>query len=392
MMGFGFVLPFLPFYIQELGVTDPTALRAWTGILAGSHGILMGLAAPIWGHLADKHGRKLMLLRAMGAGSFSMAGLALAPNVQVVLVLRMASGLFAGTIAAATTLVAAGTPREKISYAMGFIASAAFIGHALGPSIGGLCAEWLGYRPTFLIGAVITAVGFLLVLLFVEEVHEDRQERVSADEGIPFNVRMLFQQPFLPMFIAFFALRLARTLPGSFVALYIQELRGTIQGSSALTGALSGVIGVLTGLSGMVFARFGDRHDKLRLLTVFLAFGAASAMPIFFLPGSWSFVGFYILSAVFLGPTNPLLESTMTVLTSRSTRGVLFGVEALMGSMAMAMSPMVGSVVTIALSLKHIFLVYGLALAGALVVAELSRRAAARVHSYGAVAVSSAAR
>ncbi len=391
MMGFGFVLPFLPFYIQELGVTEPTALKTWTGLVSGAHGILMGVAAPIWGRLADRHGRKLMVLRAMGAGSLTMLGLALAPSVQVVFVLRLFSGAFAGTIAAATTLVAAGTPREKISYAMGFIASSAFIGHAIGPSIGGLCAEWLGYRPTFLIGAAITAAGFFLVRRFVEEVREDPQRSGSADAGIRFDVRMAFRQPFLPMFVAFFALRLGRTLPNSFISLYIQELRGTIEGSSALTGALSAVVGVFTGLSGMMFARFGDRHDKLQLLTVFAALSAVSALPIFFLSGSWSFAGFYVLSAFFLGPTNPLLESTMAVLTSRSTRGALFGVEAFMGSMAMAASPLVGSAVSIAFTLKHVFLAYALALAAALAVSVLSRRAVLRARG-GAVAASSAAR
>jgi DHA1 family multidrug resistance protein-like MFS transporter len=393
MMGFGFVLPFLPFYIQTLGVTDPAALRAWTGAISGAPGVLMGIIAPVWGTLADRHGRRLMLLRAMGAGAIGMAAMAFAPNVQVVFALRLIQGLFAGTIAAASTLVAAGTPRENISYAMGFIASAAFIGNALGPSIGGLCAEWLGYRTTFFIGAAITATGFFLVLAFVEEVHEERDEGISADRGIPFNVRLTWKLPFLPMFIAFFVLRLARNLPGPFTSLYIQELRGgTIQGSSALTGALSAVIGVLTAVSGMMLTRLGDRHDKLRLLTVFLAFSAATALPIFFVPGSWGFVGFYILSVVFLGPTNPLLESTMTVLTSRATRGVLFGVEAFMGSMAMALAPFLGSVVTIAFTLKHIFLAYGIALVFALAVAAVSRRAAARAPVYGAVAVSSAAR
>ncbi len=392
MMGFGFVLPFLPFYIQTLGVTEPAALRGWTGAISGAPGILMGLVAPVWGTLADKYGRRVMLLRAMGAGAIGMVAMAFAPNVEMVFVLRLAQGLFAGTIAAASTLVAAGTPREKISYAMGFIASAAFIGNALGPSIGGVCAEWLGYRPTFFIGAAITGVGFLLVLRFVEEVREDREENGGSDEGIPFNVRLTFRMPFLPMFIAFFVLRLARNLPGPFTSLYIQELRGTIQGSSALTGALSAVIGVLTALSGMLLTRLGDRHDKLRLLTVFMALSAATALPIFFAPGSWGFVVFYILSVVFLGPTNPLLESTMTVLTSRSTRGVLFGVEAFMGNMAMALAPFLGSAVTIAFTLKHIFLVYAIALVGAFAVATFCRRAAARAPAYGEVAVSSAAR
>jgi len=302
MMGFGFVLPFLPSTSRSSeSRTDGAAGLDRRDL--GSHGLIMGAAAPIWGLLADKHGRKLMLLRAMGAGAISMAALAFAPNVQVVFVLRLLSGLFAGTIAAATTLVAVGTPRRHISYAMGFIASAAFIGHALGPR-SAACV-----RVARLPAHVLHRRGHHGRGISPRPRVRRRSARGAGRRGLDRSRHTIqcaadIQQPFLPMFVAFFALRLARTLPGSFVSLYIQELRGTIQGSSALTGALSGVVGVLTGLSGMMFARFGDRHDKLRLLTVFVGLGAASALPIFFLPGSWSFVGFYVLSAVFLGPSN----------------------------------------------------------------------------------------
>jgi MFS transporter, DHA1 family, multidrug resistance protein len=376
MMGFGFVLPFIPFYIQHLGVTEPSAVRAWTGAISGAPGIVMGLVAPVWGYLADRHGRRIMVLRATAAGAIGLAALAFAPNVQTVFVLRLVQGLFAGTIAAASTLVASGTPRDRIAYAMGLIASSAFVGNAMGPSIGGLCAEWLGYRTTFFIGSGIVALGFLMVLLFVDESDAPIEQRTGGDGGVPFTVGMMLRQPFLPMFLMFFALRFARNLPGPFVSLYIQETRGTIQGASAITGALSAAVGVLTAISGAMLGRFGDRHDKLKLLTVFVALSAATALPIFFVPGAWSFAFFYIASAVFLGPTNPLLESTMTLITSSTTRGVLFGVEAFMGSMAMACAPFFGSAVTIKFSLKHIFLAFGLALVAAVGVAELSRRAA----------------
>jgi DHA1 family multidrug resistance protein-like MFS transporter len=162
------------------------------------------------------------------------------------------------------------------------------------------------------------------------------------------------------------------------VPLYIQELRGTVAGSSALTGALAAAVGVLTGVCGLAFAPLGDRHDRMGLLSLFVAAGALCALPIFFLAGPWSFVVLYVLSAMCLGPANPFLESTMAVLTTRGTRGVLFGVEAFMGSMAMFAAPVVGSLVAIGLTLKHVFLAFGLALTLAAAAARLAGRSARR--------------
>ena len=115
--GFGFVLPFVPFYIQELGVTDAEELRLWTGILAAAPALSMAIMAPIWGLLADRFGKKLMMLRAMFFGTIIMSLMATTRSVQAVLVLRICQGLFTGTITASAALVAGGTPKDKLSYA-----------------------------------------------------------------------------------------------------------------------------------------------------------------------------------------------------------------------------------------------------------------------------------
>lgn len=113
LMGFGFGLPFLPFYLQELGVTDPERLRVLVGITSALPAALMGIMALVWGRLSDKFGRKPMMLRALFAGAFIVMGLAFARNVATVLVMRAIQGLFAGSMTAAITLVAAGTPRKR---------------------------------------------------------------------------------------------------------------------------------------------------------------------------------------------------------------------------------------------------------------------------------------
>ncbi|MFW5684083.1 MAG: MFS transporter, partial [Spirochaetota bacterium] len=118
LSGFGFAFPFIPFYIQELGVTDAEELRLWTGVLASAPALSMAVMAPIWGSIADRAGKKIMMLRAMLFGAIILASLSLSQSVTTVLVLRIAQGLFTGTMTAAAALVASGTPREKMSYAL----------------------------------------------------------------------------------------------------------------------------------------------------------------------------------------------------------------------------------------------------------------------------------
>ena len=123
LAGFGFMLPFTPFFIQEIGITDPDAVRRWTGITASVTAITLGAIAPVWGILADRFGRKLMILRSMGTGAAILFAMSFVKSIEGIVVLRLAQGLLTGTVTAAATLVAAGTPRDKLSSALGFLSS-----------------------------------------------------------------------------------------------------------------------------------------------------------------------------------------------------------------------------------------------------------------------------
>jgi len=305
LIGFGFVMPFLPYYIQELGVTSPESLRAWVGWISAAPALVMGIMAPVWGILADRLGRKAMILRATAGGTIIMALIATARSVQTVFILRTVQGLFTGTITAAATLVASGTPKERLSYALGFLSSSTFIGYSLGPFAGGLLAEYTGYRTTFYIGAGIIALAFVMVLLLVREPEvepPDVDQRASR-----YPLKELFRQPFITVFICLFTLRFARALPAPFLPLYIQQIRGTLTGASALTGFISAALGAVTAVAGLTLARLGDRCDKNRLATGFLALGAVISLPIFFAGRLWLFSLLYVSATFWLGGVEPVL-------------------------------------------------------------------------------------
>jgi DHA1 family multidrug resistance protein-like MFS transporter len=123
LIGFSFVFPFLPLYIQTLGVHG-RAVPLWSGVISFGLSIAMALVAPVWGTLADRYGRKPMVVRAMAGGVVTTGLLIIAPNVWVVLLLRILQGILAGSVAASQALVASVTPREEMAFSMGLMQAA----------------------------------------------------------------------------------------------------------------------------------------------------------------------------------------------------------------------------------------------------------------------------
>ena len=358
LMGFGFMMPFIPLYIQTLGVTSPNGLRFWVGMLTSLPALALAVMGPIWGVLADRYGRKIMILRSMAAGVIVVGLMGFAPNVGTVFLLRLLQGVFTGTIAASATLVAVGTPSRRLASALGFLSTSTFIGYTIGPLIGGLCAELFSYRVTFLIGSAIIAAAFVLVLLYVREVKQPVPE--PRESGAAFSPRIFLRLPFLVLLAILFLNRFASTLPNPFIPLYIQELRGSFSGTSAVTGAVLAAGGLASAFSGLTISRIGDRQDKVFLVLCLLGASALAGLPLFLTQGLAAFVIFYVLSVFFCGGIEPLIQSHLSVHTEPENRGVLFGIQTMVSNLGVFFSPIAGSLITIVLSIKHLFLFYSL--------------------------------
>ncbi len=181
IMGFSFVMPFMPLFVQQVGNLTSEDAALWAGLANSASGIAMFFSAPLWGLVADRWGRKPMILRAMFGSSLILALTGLAPNVYYLVCMRFAQGLLSGTVAAASALVAANTPRERMPFAMGLIMVAVFSGTTLGPLLGGLAADKLGYQSTFFITGALLFSGGIIVSIFVKEKFEhSAQARVAS--------------------------------------------------------------------------------------------------------------------------------------------------------------------------------------------------------------------
>lgn len=345
LMSFGFGLPFLPFYIQELGVTDPVQLNLYTGILSAAPAVTMAVMAPLWGIAADRWGRKLMILRAMLAAVFVIGGMGLAQNVWHLLFLRAAQGLFTGTITATNTFVAAGTPRDKLSYALGFLSSSNFIGYSIGPVVGGLFAEYMGYRFSFFAGALLMLAGFFLVHFLVIE-DPDSYGTPRIKEGAPVS-GSIFTPLIINLLLMLFLMRVVRTVFSPYLPLYIQgELSGS-GGAAMMTGYINGITGLATAVAGLTLSRLGDRYDKTKLIRAMGLAGMAVALGISFAGNLWLFAGLYGLLFFFLGGIEPMVMSMTAEKTPPEKRGALFGIQGTVGSLGWVLSPMLGAGIAI---------------------------------------------
>lgn len=151
---FSLVMPFLPLYVEQLGVTGHSALNMWSGLVFSITFLFSAIASPFWGGLADRKGRKIMLLRSALGMAIIMLLMGVAQNVWQFLILRALLGLLGGFIPNANALIATQIPRHKSGWALGTLSTGGVSGALLGPLAGGLRGGQSAGGPGSQAGAV----------------------------------------------------------------------------------------------------------------------------------------------------------------------------------------------------------------------------------------------
>ncbi|MEQ5838488.1 MFS transporter [Paraburkholderia acidicola] len=169
LVSLSMLLPFLPLYVQQLGVTSPSAVIQWSGVAFGATFFGTAITAPVWGHLADRYGRKPMLIRAAIGMAIVMSLIGVAHNVVELVVLRLAAGLVGGYASAAIVMIGTQAPRERAGWALGILSTGALTGNLVGPLVGGFLPTWVGIRGTFFVGGAMIAVAAAATIFLIRE-------------------------------------------------------------------------------------------------------------------------------------------------------------------------------------------------------------------------------
>jgi len=184
----GIVIPLIPFFLRELGMTDRAALERWSGLIFSGPFLAAALMSPVWGALGDRYGHKRMVVRAIIGLAFVNLLLVFVRSPTQFLVIRVAQGLVTGFIPAALAITAASTPRDRLPQAIGKLAAFASAGRMLGPAMGGLLAGFLAFRQLFLVVGLAMAAVAVFVMLFLRE--PPRDTRAATSLGAPLRAAM----------------------------------------------------------------------------------------------------------------------------------------------------------------------------------------------------------
>lgn len=370
-VGMCLVMPFLPLYIAELGVHDVAAVEVWSGVAFGATFVLAALMAPVYGRLADRYGRKLMLLRASLGMAVVFALTGWVENVWQLTLLRLLMGAVSGYVSTATILVATQAPKERSGWALGLLSTGFVTGSLIGPLLGGVLAETIGLRPVFWVTGALLFVTFLLTWALVVETWEPRKEPPPARRDLwrlvanPTAVWVVFISSAMVQ-VSAFAIE-------PIVTVYVQALAHTSRHVPLMAGAVVGAMGLAALAAAPWLGRLSDRIGPRTVLVGALVATALFTVPQAFVQTPWQLLGWRFMMGVASAALAPALGKLLRELVPEEASGRFFGYQQSAQYVGNITGPLLGGVLAARSGIPAVFLATSaLLLVNALGVAALS--------------------
>lgn len=337
------IIPFLPLYVEQLGVTDPSSLTLWSGLIFSVTFMVSAIVSPMWGSLADRKGRKLMLLRAslgMGIVIFLQA---FVTDVWQLFLLRALMGLTSGYIPNAMALVATQVPRERSGWAMSMVTTAQICGVIMGPMMGGFLADWVGLRAVILITSGLLLTSFLITLFLIKE---GGQPRVKKEDKL--SGTMVFRSlgnpgVIISLFLTTLTIQLCNGSISPILTLFVRELEPNVQNIAFISGVVAAIPGVSALFSAPTLGKLGDRIGAQRIL-----FSALILTFVLFVTMSWAGSAFQLGALRFLlgfaeGAMMPAVQTMLLRYSSDRVTGRIFGYNQSFMYLGNVVGPLIGS-------------------------------------------------
>ena len=358
-VGFQFFSPFLPLYVMELGVTDPTRVALWSGVLTAVTPAVSGLLGPLWGSFADRVGRKMMMVRSLVGFVIIVAAMGLVTSVTQLLILRVLQGVIAGFSIFAMALASVSCPKERVPVAIGRVQGAQLLSVAVGPAAGGYVASHFGLRYAFFVTAGMCALALVgLLVLFTENRAPGDAGPAAATSDTGFTLRQVWTSRGFPLVLVllFVAQFIDRGL-SLLVPLKVGTLLDVTR-IAATSGEIISLAAICATGSALLAGRLAQRWPAEHLLLIGLVAGGLPCALMAFTSGWQSLMLFRCLTGLFLGGALTLAYSIGGSLVTGERRGAAFGWLALSVQIGTAASPLVSGGLA-AISLPGAFVLDG---------------------------------
>ncbi len=354
--GLTMVMPFLPLYIRELGITGRGAIKLWSGFIYAAPFMISVFMQPLWGIMGDRYGRKPMVARGMLglAAAFFLMGFS--HTVFQLLVFRFFQGVFSGFAAPSLALQASCTPEDRMGQALGTLQSAQVTGFIVGPLLGGLLSHLMGYRPIFFWTGACCLTGAIIVVGFVREEFIKKGEKKGS--RLRQNLLDVYRSANLrTMLVLLIMVQVSIQIVTPFLSLYVEYLKVSPDRVGLMTGLVFGIIGVTNALTTPFWGKRADRVGYRKILRYSLY-----GMTLFYLPQAFVTNVHQLLFlraalGVFVGGAMPTINSIVQRSSAAENRGAIYGIfqsGLLLGNMA---GPLIGGGLAAAFGLPSIFLI-----------------------------------
>lgn len=365
MIGFSASIPFTPlFLLKDLNLVNAAEAGVWAGLMSAASALSLAVLAPVWGAVADRFGRKSMILRALIGGSVTVGLMAFCPNVWVLLFLRLLQGALSGTVPAVVALISTVTPKEQRGYALGMVQTSVFVGASIGPLIGGALADLTDYRMTFFITAVVLGIASLIVVFFVhEEFTPVKHDAQNPKVGFVRQFGAVFsQREFVSLVIILVLVQFSSSVIIPILALFIKALNGGQDGAASLAGAELAVTGIACACSAALAGRLSDKYGHRKILII-----SSIAAAIFYFPQAavgnvWQLLILRGLMGLCFGGIVPSANALIAEVIPEGRKGAAFGWVSSCSSLGMAVGPIAGSIIAALLGNRAVFLVTAMTL------------------------------
>jgi MFS family permease len=366
------LLPFLPLYVEELGVTDHAAIAQWSGVAYGATFFAAALVAPLWGRLADRYGRKPMLVRASLGMAVAMSLIGMAHNVWQLVGLRLFAGLAGGYASGSTILVATQTPRDRSGWALGMLSSGVMAGNLVGPLIGGVLPPIIGIRGTFwMAGGMIFLTFLATTFLLKEERRPAKTKKAASREGW---AAIQDKRPVIAMLAIGALLMIANMSIEPIITLYVAQLveadRVTLISGIAMSAAALGSI-----LSASRIGKLADRIGHVQVIVAALVISAVLLLPQAYVTTGWQLVGLRFLMGLALGGLLPCVTSVIRHNVPDGSVGRILGLSTSSQYAGQVLGPLMGGFVGGHIGMRAVFLGTSALMACGAALTWISRRA-----------------
>lgn len=353
--GFTLVMPFLPLYFEQLGITDVGEIALWSGLSLGATPAVTALMAPLWGRLSDRYGRKIMVQRSVLSFVVVMAAMAFVTEPWHVFALRVFQGLFAGYGALALTMAADSAPKEHTAYAIGFVQTAQRLGPALGPVIGGIVAQAVGIRNAFFVTASFYVIAFLVVTVMYDERGVLKRARETGGGRVTFRNVLAFENLILLM-VVIFGLQFVDRSFGPVLPLFVGQLGTSASQVPLIAGLLFSITAAMAAIGNNLCGRLLQQMPARQLITVACGIAGLGVSAYLLAGNPWWLTLPTAIFGIAIGTATTAAYTAASSVIPENARGTGFGLLTTASLVGLAVSPIVNGLLG-ATSIRMVFVV-----------------------------------